>query len=484
MKRIALCIGNDDYSFLSKLNCAANDATAISEALHNLGFEVSLKCNLNRNELVNCIVEFCTLLSDYEVGLLYYAGHGFHCDSDNILAPIDLNIMNRPEQVRMESFPLSELMLQMGKSVETTKIIILDSCRENLGYRGAFRDFSPMTAPKGSIIAFSTSPGQTARENISSGHGKYTETILRYISLPRVPIETVFKKVREQLVAETGGGQIPWEHTSLIGDVYLNPDSIFDGLEYGEYALADVNFRFGIGSQIKAIVERLKSYDWYSQERAVRIIKTVNFNDASSSELFVLGRNITQAAEGGCFAASGFIDSLDKNTTIPQEAKIHILNGLSFEVYFDKNNVLRSNYKLKALNDVIRLLETDEFHSSREFISRMLITFASDRLIYIPGQNEIMDIIIKTRKQINEKAIETGKLMIETISCKGKTVYQEDDKDSMLSYSSMGKNQLETHIKSIIAAVSGSVRFQYSPSIDSKALILVPDLGFDLKYRD
>ena len=88
----------------------------------------------------------------------------------------------------------------------------------------AFKIFAPVSAPQGSVIAFSTSPGQSAKENDATGHGKYTEVLLRYISLPRVPVETVFKKVRELLVSETGGTQIPWEHTSLIGDFYFNPD--------------------------------------------------------------------------------------------------------------------------------------------------------------------------------------------------------------------------------------------------------------------
>ena len=51
-------------------------------------------------------------------------------------------------------------------------------------------------------------------------------------SLPRVPIETTFKKVREFLFAKTSGKQIPWEHTSFVGEFYFNPDTIYDGVAY------------------------------------------------------------------------------------------------------------------------------------------------------------------------------------------------------------------------------------------------------------
>ena len=37
MKKLALCIGNDDYEILPRLNCCIADATAIEEQLKNLG---------------------------------------------------------------------------------------------------------------------------------------------------------------------------------------------------------------------------------------------------------------------------------------------------------------------------------------------------------------------------------------------------------------------------------------------------------------
>ena len=94
------------------------------------------------------------------------------------------------------------------------------------------KDFAPISAPQGSVIAFATSPGQSSKENVGTGHGYYTEALLKYMSLPRVPIETTFKKVREFLFAKTSGTQIPWEHTSLVGEFYFNPDTIYDGAAY------------------------------------------------------------------------------------------------------------------------------------------------------------------------------------------------------------------------------------------------------------
>ena len=91
--------------------------------------------------MTNEIIEFAEKADQYDVILLYYAGHGFQADGDNILAPIDLNINARPAAIRMSAFPLSELMNQLNKYPEQTKIVILDACRETLGYRGSFHNF-------------------------------------------------------------------------------------------------------------------------------------------------------------------------------------------------------------------------------------------------------------------------------------------------------------------------------------------------------
>ena len=156
----------------------------------------------------DAIFSLADKIENYDAALIYYVGHGFKVDGDNILAPIELDIQARPELVK------------------------LNACREIIGHRGAMKDFAPVSAPQGSVIAFATSPGQSSKENVGTGHGYYTEALLKYMSLPRVPIETTFKKVREFLFAKTSGKQIPWEHTSFVGEFYFNPDTIYDGVAY------------------------------------------------------------------------------------------------------------------------------------------------------------------------------------------------------------------------------------------------------------
>lgn len=479
MKKLALCIGNDAYTILPELNCCVSDATAMCNQLSSLGFDTILKTNLNREEMADEIFGFVEKIDHYNAVLLYYAGHGFQADGDNILAPIDLNINNRPAGIRLDAFPMSELMNQLNKYPDQTKIVVLDACRALLGYRGTFHDFAPISAPQGSVIAFATSPGQSSTENSSTGHGRYTDALLRYMSLPRVPVETVFKKVRESLVAETGGAQIPWEHTSLIGDFYFNPDTIYDGVSYSWEAKADGIFHFNVDSYIKAIVDGLKTHNWPQQEDAINKVPFIEFDKASGNEIFVLGRNIYQAACGNSFACQRFIDYFAGTTRIPDQAKLHILNGMAYEIYFTSQNMLRKNYKVGHFSTVIKYLEQPEFYASREFIASNLHKI-EDRPIYIPGQNELMHFVVKGI--IKEEGYQVTDIIYQGRSVfynrDGSDKVNDDDfKDKWRCFS------FEQFIAECIAAPLDCVKFQYDDfSINSESFLIVPYNGFSIRF--
>lgn len=401
MKRLALCIGNDDYSILDKLDCAVADAVAIESTLKQLGFDTILKTNLDRSGLNSAIIDAIDKIEGYDAFLLYFAGHGFQVGGDNVLAPIDLSVEAQELVIKHDSFPVNDLLDCLKAYPSKPKILILDACRKSAGFRGTSPSFAPVLAPQGTIIAYATSPGQGAKENKSAGHGYYTEALLKYMPLPRVPIETIFKKVREYLFAKTQGTQIPWEHTSLVGDFYLCPDTIYDGVRYSPDALADADMKFLPSSAIKPIIDGLKSYDWYTQSPAISKVASLSFHECSANELFVLGRNIYQAADGGSWDAQAFIDNFVTNNKIPIQGKIHMLAGMAYEIYYDSHNQLRTSFKCGYYEAVLRLIEHKEFFSCREFISSLLCKI-SDKPIYIPGQNEMVELIINIEKHDEE----------------------------------------------------------------------------------
>lgn len=403
-KQIALCIGNDDYQYacLSKLVCAINDCREIAGKLETLNFDVLCYENLDRIAMHTAIDEFESRLPDYDVALFYYAGHGFECNGHNLLMPVDTNGIDAGYREWM-ALDLNYLINALeGKNYENnlkTKIIILDACRQDgTGRGGATCGFAPVFAPEGTIIAFSTSPGQKAVE--FEGHGAYTSALLQSIDLPRIPIENMFKHVREVLSAQTSGRQISWEHTSLMGNYCFNEDSIDAFAFYSSDALADKNYYFRTDNPLYDIVEMLKTHDWYQQNPAISKLYSVPLESVSANDLFILGRNILQAADGGAWSAQSYIKSFISNP-LNVDIRKHILSGMAYEMYYDRNGLLRQTFKAQNYIEILRLLESEDFQMCKNYIAAKLFEEAN-RIIYIPGSENKIELHLQCNEYITQ----------------------------------------------------------------------------------
>lgn len=394
-KQLALCIGNDDYQYscLPKLNSAINDAVAVAEKLQLLNYDVLLHTNLDRNQLHTAVDKFEELLPQYEVALFYFAGHGFECDGKNLLMPIDASEGDQGYREWVALTLDTVISALEGKHFTNqlkTKLIILDACRQNPDTRGnQIKGFAPVFAPSGTIIAFSTSPGQMSLE--SGNHGLYTKALLASIDIPRIPVENMFKHVREILIADSHGRQISWEHTSLIGNYYFNEDRIDAFAFYSEEALADKSYYFNSHNEIGKVVEKLKSYNFYVQNDAIPLINSINFSSASANDLFVLGRNIYQAADGGAWTVSNFIRNFSNSNIISNDAKIHLLSGMAFEIYFNSYGALRERPKSSLYLEILKLLSDENYQKSKNFIAEKLQA-ENDLMLYIPGSEERIEL--------------------------------------------------------------------------------------------
>ena len=224
LPRIGLVIGNTRY-IEAPLKNPANDAKAIAGALQQLGFEVNLKLDAERNEMIEAIRGFGGQLAKQKcVGLFYYAGHGAQLAWRNYLIPVDAAV-EKLEDMRYRTVELNALLQGLISARNPMNIIILDACRDNpFGKKvpTEARGLSQFDAPPGSLLAYATSPGNTAADG-EGENGLYTENLLREIKVPETKIEDVFKRVRLAVRRKSAGRQIPWESTSLEEDFYFHP---------------------------------------------------------------------------------------------------------------------------------------------------------------------------------------------------------------------------------------------------------------------
>jgi hypothetical protein len=223
-KRLALVIGNASYSNAGTLKNPVNDARSMKTALEKLGFTVMKYENCSQTTMKRAIDDFGRQLVGYDVGLFFYAGHGLQVDGSNYLVPTDAKIQNEDE-VEYDCVRADRIMAKMEGAETKTNLVVLDACRNNPFERswnrsGGGKGLAFMNAPVGSLIAYATSPGNTASDG-SGSNGLYTESLLSELDKPNVNIMEMFQKVRGKVIEKSGGKQVPWESTSLRGNFYF-----------------------------------------------------------------------------------------------------------------------------------------------------------------------------------------------------------------------------------------------------------------------
>jgi uncharacterized caspase-like protein len=221
-QRVALIIGNGSYENAPLAN-PVNDASDMAAALKKMGFTVILKKNANIEVMEEAIEDFGNRLKKGGVGLFFYAGHGIQAYGANYLIPVGAKI-KKESDIKYRAVDAGRILDEMQNAGNGMNIVILDACRDNpfsRSFRSAGRGLSIISAaPRGTFITYSTSPGSVAADG-KGRNSPYTESLLKHISTPGLPIEHVFKKVRQDLGNKTKGQQIPWELSSLSGDFYF-----------------------------------------------------------------------------------------------------------------------------------------------------------------------------------------------------------------------------------------------------------------------
>jgi hypothetical protein len=160
-------------------------------------------------------------------------------------------------------------------------------------------------------------------------NGAYTAALLQHISTPDCSIENMFKRVRNTLSAATAGKQISWEHTSLAGEFFFNLSLGVRIDLYSEKALSDKLFVLDDAKASHRIIRALKSLTWPTQNSAISEFTAAKANNASTDSLFVLGRNVYQAACGGSNGARGYIDGfIDRTQGMDEMKRKAILDGV------------------------------------------------------------------------------------------------------------------------------------------------------------
>lgn len=126
-------------------------------------------------------------------------------------------------------------------------------------------------------------------------------------------------------------------------------------------------------------IEKLKSYNWYIQNPAIneitklRIIQAVN-SVINRSSFFVLGRNITQCAEGSSGSAISFLENYSSYIKEWEPwCQKALIDGILFEVFFNSNAEIRPlGFKATYYEEIINNINKLKVDKPFEFINEQL----------------------------------------------------------------------------------------------------------------
>ncbi|MGB7182979.1 MAG: caspase family protein [Burkholderiaceae bacterium] len=232
-RRSALVIGNAAYTD-APLRNPINDARLVSETLVEIGFDVYLLEDGSMGDMLGSLRRWLQTSANAEVRAFYFAGHGTQYKGGNYLVPVDMAIRAESEITR-HAVALSSIVDTLSAQEKGVNFVFVDACRTDpsallknapltRGIDDPFRPgFQPTEAPRGTVVAYSTSPGSLAADGKAGRNSVFSQALATYLKEPGLPVETMFKRIRASVMRATRNTQVPWESSSLVGDFCFSP---------------------------------------------------------------------------------------------------------------------------------------------------------------------------------------------------------------------------------------------------------------------
>jgi formylglycine-generating enzyme required for sulfatase activity len=231
-KRVALVMGNDNYTSVSKLQKAGNDATAMARELKNAGFTVQLHRDLNYRGMVRAVEAFTNNITGGDEVVVFFAGHGVQIRNGSYLLPTDIEA-NSESEVEKTAYELLALTDKISEAKPAFSLVMVDACRDNpLKSKGRSignaRGLSAIEPPKGQMVVYSASRGQQALDRLSdkdpNPNGVFTREFITQMQKPGVRIEDIMRSVQdsvETLARSVSHEQRPAVYNEARGNFYF-----------------------------------------------------------------------------------------------------------------------------------------------------------------------------------------------------------------------------------------------------------------------
>nr|XP_020467026.1 mucosa-associated lymphoid tissue lymphoma translocation protein 1-like [Monopterus albus]XP_020467034.1 mucosa-associated lymphoid tissue lymphoma translocation protein 1-like [Monopterus albus] len=194
--KVALLIGNLNYSHHPTLMAPIMDVHELANLLRQLDFRVVSLLDLTREEMLAAVDKFIQLLDRGVYGLFYYAGHGYERAGRNYLVAVDAPHPYQPKHCVC----VQRVMLSMQQRQTALNIILLDTCRKWYNLAGTPSEIRPLEPSGNTVYGYATCEDAEAFEVQDGGKstGIFTKYLNKYI-LVSEKVTHVLEKVSEDL---------------------------------------------------------------------------------------------------------------------------------------------------------------------------------------------------------------------------------------------------------------------------------------------
>lgn len=216
---VALVVGNSRYDKGPDLPNASTDSRVVAQVFRKLGYQTLLLQDATRADMMIALANLRISARNASQVVIYFSGHGVQTSAESYLLMRDTTMAWR--HIANEAVSVST-MVRAVSDQPRQKIILIDACRES-----PLSDAGPVTlsgrifAPAGLLVAYSAQPGQVAfdgRDDVSP----FTRALVQQLAGPVRPLETILRQVRLRVIQATGGQQVPWSRSALIGPATLS----------------------------------------------------------------------------------------------------------------------------------------------------------------------------------------------------------------------------------------------------------------------
>jgi hypothetical protein len=226
--KLALVIGNKNYTNQTGLQNPISDAKLIRDTLQGMDFDVMEVYNKNLNTLSDKLDVFINRARGAKVAVIYYAGHGIGVGRNNYLIPIGASNLS-VDNLGRKLMSLGELKGAVAKA-KGFGVVFFDACRnsffsgqiQGLGSGRGSRALVQPTVRRGQniLVSFSTQAGKIAKDDVNNGnHSPYALALSENLNRSK-DIRLVMGSVRAKVKKLTSFEQIPVDENQLDGEEY------------------------------------------------------------------------------------------------------------------------------------------------------------------------------------------------------------------------------------------------------------------------